>query len=93
MWGSHGTNPGEFNMPWGIHVDELGDVYVVDWRNERVQKFTSEGVFLTKWDTSGSGGGQLGLPRGVAVSPDGSIYVSELRNARIQVFRRVPSSV
>jgi hypothetical protein len=28
-------------------------VYVVDMNNERVQKFTSDGQFISKWGTTG----------------------------------------
>jgi len=34
QWGKGGTGPGEFNMPWGIAVDDDGEVYVADWRND-----------------------------------------------------------
>ncbi|MBN1813311.1 MAG: TIGR03663 family protein, partial [Anaerolineae bacterium] len=45
-WGSYGTAPGQFNEPWDVAVDALGDVYVADTWNHRVQKFTAEGEFL-----------------------------------------------
>jgi len=85
-WGSHGDGPGEFDMPWGIHVDELGDVYVVDWHNDRVQKFTAEGEFLFEFGSSGSGDGEFNRPAGIAVDGDGDIYVADVRNNRVQLF-------
>ena len=63
-----------------------GSVYVVDASNHRVQKFTSEGVFVSKWGTAGTGDGQFDLPKGIAATSDGSIYVVDLRNNRIQKF-------
>ena len=62
-----GNGDGEFNMPWGIAVDELGDVYVVDWRNDRVQKFGGGWEFPLRIGSSGDGNGQFspaggGLP-------------------------------
>jgi hypothetical protein len=51
--GLEGAGAGEFVEPAGIAVDNdplslsHGDVYVVDPRNNRVQKFDSEGHFLT----------------------------------------------
>jgi len=49
-WGRIGTGPGEFAHPSGlapgIAVDKAGNVYVLDAGNQRVQKFTSQGVFL-----------------------------------------------
>jgi Tol biopolymer transport system component len=70
-----------------------GSVYVAD-RNlvcafcpgfTRIQKFTSEGVFVSQWDTEGSTG-LFNYPTGVAVASDGSVYVSDAENNRIQKF-------
>ena len=63
-----------------------GSVYVSDYDNHRIQKFTSAGMFLTKWGTEGTGDGQFCGPKGVAVAPDGSVYVSDNDNHRIQKF-------
>lgn len=49
MWGIRGSQPGAFDEPAGIDVDAAGNVYVIDTRNDRVQKFTSTGVFLATW--------------------------------------------
>jgi DNA-binding beta-propeller fold protein YncE len=49
MWGTFGTNDGQFRSPWGIAVDSDGNVYVADGNNYRIQKFNSKGVFLDKW--------------------------------------------
>jgi streptogramin lyase len=73
-------------MPWGIAIDKQGDVYIADWRNDRIQKFTPEGRFLMKFGTPGSGEGQLNRPTGVAVDKHGIIYVTDWLNNRLQVF-------
>jgi hypothetical protein len=41
QWGSYGTVPGEFETPSGIAVDGTGNVYVADWGDGRVQKFSA----------------------------------------------------
>ncbi len=38
-WGSHGQGPGQFDWGHDIAVDSRGNVYVVDVRGKRVQKF------------------------------------------------------
>ena len=43
-WGSSGTDPGEFDRPFGIAVSSNGRVYVADSANGRVQVFTSPAV-------------------------------------------------
>jgi DNA-binding beta-propeller fold protein YncE len=40
-WGIKGTARGDFNRPLGIAVDGAGDIYVVDYGNDRLEVFTS----------------------------------------------------
>ena len=40
---------GQFRYPTSIAVDRDGFVYVSDDDNSRIQKFTSDGQFVTKW--------------------------------------------
>ena len=43
QWGSYGSDDGQFNiLETGITIDSVGYVYVVDWGNNRVQKFASD---------------------------------------------------
>ena len=86
QWGSFGTGEGQFSGPHGIEVDAAGDVYVVDTGNHRVQKFTSNGVFLTTWGSLGAGHGDFNHPHGVGIGPDGNVYVAETGNNRVQKF-------
>ncbi len=47
-----GSEPGLFNTPWSIANDSQGFVYVVDYGNQRVQKFDVRGnVSRAFWDT------------------------------------------
>jgi DNA-binding beta-propeller fold protein YncE len=61
-------------------------VYVADSGNNRIQKFDSDGNFMTKWGSSGSGDGEFSGPDGIAVDTSGNVYVSDFRNDRVQVF-------
>ena len=81
-----GSGPGEMNMPWGVAADEAGDVYVADWRNDRVQKFTADGEFVLEFGSSGDEKGQFNRPASVAVDAHGDIYVSDWLNDRVQMF-------
>jgi len=42
-FGKRGAGPGEFERPTDVAVDNQGNVFVVDWGNNRIQKF------LIKW--------------------------------------------
>jgi tripartite motif-containing protein 71 len=77
---------GQFINPAGIAVDSSGYVYVADAGNNRVQKFDSNGTFVTKWDFEGKGDGQFELPTTIAVDSSCYIYVTEINNDRVQKF-------
>lgn len=67
-WGSDGTGDG-MGVPYSIAVGPLGDVYVTDVRNKRVQRFSPQGEFAAKWGGPGDGAGEFGLgaPAGMDV--------------------------
>ena len=85
-FGSHGSDAGEFDSPWGVAVDGEGSIYVADHANHRAQKFTPEGEFVAQFGSYGSGKGQLNRPSDVTVDSDGDVYVCDWANDRVQVF-------
>jgi tripartite motif-containing protein 71 len=52
----------------------------------RIQKFDSNGKFITKWGSTGSNNGQFIDPISVTVDSSGKVYVVDGGNTRIQVF-------
>jgi sugar lactone lactonase YvrE len=86
-WGSHGhTGDGLFNYPTGISTDSLGNVYVADYGNHRIQKFDSTGTYTSQWGTNGIGNGEFKYPYSIAIFSMDAIYVSDTGNDRIQKF-------
>ncbi|MBY0427399.1 MAG: hypothetical protein K2Q22_17320, partial [Cytophagales bacterium] len=81
-----GTAPGFFNLPWGVVVDGLKNVYVSDYGNNRIQKFDSLGNFIKEWGTLGGGDGNFLGPKGLAIDAFANIYVVDSGNNRIQKF-------
>ena len=61
-------------------------MYVADTANNRIQKSTSEGEFLTKWGSEGSGDGEFDRPHGISIDKRGNVYVVDTENNRIQTF-------
>ena len=49
VWGTMGTEAGQFNHPRGIAVGPDGNVYVVDSDNARIQVFDAAGAYLRQW--------------------------------------------
>ena len=61
-------------------------MYVADIKSNRIQKFDSNGKYITKWGSKGGGDGQFVGPDDIAVNSSGNLYVSDAGNNRIQVF-------
>ena len=77
------------NKPSGIEVDGSGNVYVVDYSGtSNVQKFDSNGNFITKLleGSWGSGDGQFKEPRDISLDGSGNIYLVERLGPRVQKF-------
>lgn len=84
--GSTGSGPGEFESPRALAVGPEGDVYVADYGNDRIEKFTPSGTLLDEWGTRGGRDGRMRGPTGVAVDGRGDVYVVDNGNNRVEVF-------
>lgn len=74
-WGGKGTEPGKFDEPHSIAIDDAGRLYVGDRRNKRVQVFDQKGKFITQWT-------HLSTPWGVFVKDD-KLYVVDGTEANV----------
>ena len=77
---------GQLEYPLGVAADGIGNVYVAEWGNARVSKFSNTGTFLLKWGTLGTGAGQFQAPKGIAVDGVGGVYVADSPLDRLQKF-------
>ena len=60
---------------------------MIDKEVANVQKFDSNGTFITKWGSEGDGDGQLSEPEDIAIDPlTNRVYVTDTGNSRIQLF-------
>jgi uncharacterized protein (TIGR03663 family) len=85
-WGGPGALEGQFSFPKGLAIDSERNIYVADSQNHRIQKFDSDGEFITAWGSFGTEPGQFSEPWGIAVDDDENVYVADTWNHRIQKF-------
>jgi DNA-binding beta-propeller fold protein YncE len=95
-FGSTGTADGQFSEMEHMAVDKFDNIYVNDPQSgpngsyvPRVQKFDTNGNFITKFGSYGSGDGQFVDPEHLAIDSHGNVYVSDRHNNNIQVFAPV----
>jgi hypothetical protein len=92
-FGSTGKSDGQFSEIEHMATDKFHNIYVNDPQegdtgsgSPRVQKFDTNGNFITKWGSYGTGNGQFKDPEHLAIDSEGYVYVSDARNNNIQVF-------
>jgi tripartite motif-containing protein 2/3/tripartite motif-containing protein 71 len=78
-FGSQGSGHGQFNNPAGIAVDDGDNILVADHENNRIQKVTSFGKFITAV--------KIEHPVSIAVHPQSkNVYVANSSNHCIQIL-------
>lgn len=91
--GTAGNGIGMLYLPWDVSIDSNFNLYVSDYGNSRIMKFSSGstvGVSLT----NGSGGGlsQVYSPAGSVIDTYGDLYVVDASNARTMKYPNISSS-
>ena len=74
------------NKPFGIALNQSGEVVVTSFDRNCVSVLSPSGDKLRSFGTEGSGQGQFMCPCGVAVDGEGNILVADSENHRIQKF-------
>ena len=67
-------------------LDRSGNVFICDYFNSRIQKFSTSGAFIGQWGSNGTNPGQFQGPAAVAVDRLGNVYVCDYQNNRVQKF-------
>lgn len=85
-FGARGEEPGQFNFPTDIDVDDMGHVYVLDALNARIQVFDEKGVFLRMFGERGTVEGSFEMPKNMAVDRQGRVYVTDALAHKLVIF-------
>ena len=86
MWGTQGSEPGQMYYPYCLALDGKGHVYVCEYGNHRVQKFTLDGKSVGCWGSVGRKPGQLNNPWAFVLDSRGRVHVLDSMNHRVQRF-------
>ena len=86
-WGRDGSFDGAFFFPRGVAVDFVGNIYVADESNNRIQKFDARGSFLDEVGAGRRADPDSSSRRGASRATRlGNVYVVDSGNHRIQKF-------
>jgi sugar lactone lactonase YvrE len=91
-WGNKGTADGQFGIsdfafarPVGIAIDPKDNIYVADLLNQRIQKFDSNGLFLSKITPKFSkDAAAVAMPFAIATDQQGNLYITSYGSNHIQ---------
>lgn len=81
-FGSAGTDNGQFKFPYGIAVDNKGDIYVSDFYNHNIQIFDQNGQYKRNFGIPNK---DFSGPAGIAI--DGNrLYLTDINESKIMIF-------
>jgi tripartite motif-containing protein 71 len=84
-----GTALGEFSQPQGIAIDSTDNIYITSFTSlsNQIEKFTSNGTFITSWGSLGFGSGRFTNPSGITTDSLNNVYVVDFgENNNVQKF-------
>ena len=73
---------GGVKEPWGVAINQKGEVVVSEFGGHCVSVFSPSGEKIRSFDTQGSGPGQFKGPRSVAIDNEGDLLVADGSNHR-----------
>lgn len=76
-----------FHLPSDIALDSQGNMYILDSGNHRIQKFTSDGQYITTIGNKGQGPAEFIYPLSLDVDSKGYLHISDPGNQRVQVLK------
>jgi len=80
--GNYGTGSGAAQLSFpagGIALDGAGNIYIANYHNDRIQKWTpgaASSITVAGGNGRGSAANQLSAPKDIFVDTDGNVYVA-----------------
>jgi DNA-binding beta-propeller fold protein YncE len=85
-WGEKGREPGLLQAPHDLSIDPRGYVYIADTENQRIQKFSTQGQFVTEIGGFGWEKEQFDWPSGICAKNGLDVLVADYNNQRIERY-------
>ncbi|RMF06546.1 MAG: hypothetical protein D6762_09235 [Candidatus Neomarinimicrobiota bacterium] len=73
-------------VPYAVEFDSHGNIFITDYGQFRVQKFSPRGEFLRSFGELGRNLGQFARPKGIAIDRDDVLYVIDAAFENAQMF-------
>ncbi len=90
------TSVASFNKPFGICIDQEGNLYLADAYNNCIRKISNDGMVTTYAGTGTAGyldgpatEAKFNQPINICLDEEGNMYVSDFLNQRIGKFLRI----
>ncbi len=84
IWGRHGAASGQFSYPYDLAIASDQTVLVIEYQNQRIQRFDPLGKWIASWGGPGFEPGQLNGPWGLVVDSKDRVHVLDSNNHRVQ---------
>ncbi|CAF4277236.1 unnamed protein product, partial [Adineta steineri] len=86
-----GNSLKQLSYPQGVYVDHLDQIYVTDYRNDRIMRWcegNEAGEIVVGGNGQGNQSNQLNGPAGLSFDDEGNLYVVDHNNHRIQKYEK-----
>src|SRR5262249_5214446 len=82
-----GYGPQDMRFPHGIVMDNSRVLYITDFGNHRIMKYSMNGDFVGSFGKYGTGDGEFKNPYGIAIDSQERLWIVDTGNRRVQVFK------